>query len=194
MKNKFIDVFPYEGDVELLRLRFVELQDIANLFIISDKSKNHDLELVLSNSFNSFKDKTLILKDFDYITDIDVLMNLFSELDLDYEDIITLSKKDSLPPVKLEYDLKYYLYYGPQMLISDVYDYNERKLNEAQEFGSLCLFYHQLKSSYTSNIKNLLDDISNSVIDTDRYKRISGGKIIRESKNLKPSMNLFRFV
>lgn len=194
MKNKFIDVFPYEGDVELLRLRFVELQDVASLFIISDKSKNHDLDIVLSNSFNSFKDKTLILKDFDYLANIEILMNLLNELDLDYEDIITLSKKDSIPPVKLDYDLKYYLYYGPQMSISDVFDYNERQMNEPQEFGSLCMFYHHLKSSYISGITKLLDDFTNSVIDTDQYKRISGGKIIRENKNLKPLRNLFRFV
>ena len=57
MKNKLIDIFPYDGDIEFLRVRFVESQDMTDLYIICDNSKNHDLEITISNNFNSFKDK-----------------------------------------------------------------------------------------------------------------------------------------
>jgi len=194
MKNKLIDIFPYDGDIEFLRVRFVESQDMTDLYIICDNSKNHDLEITISNNFNSFKDKVIILKDFDYIGDLDFLFSILDKLDLDYQDIISLSKKETIPPMKLEYGLDTYLYFGPHISISKLYNLNQVELNGAQEYGSLLLFFHQLKSNKVDNFTKLKNFLINGDYPRPYFTELLGGKIIKKSDNLKPTTNLFSFI
>jgi len=194
MKNKIIEIFPYDGDVELLRLRLVELQDVANLFIISDNSKNKDLEITISNNFNSFKEKTIILKDLDYVESLDVIDSILSELKLDYEDIISFSKRDSIPPIDLEHPLKHYLFFGQNICSSKIYDYNLVEQNSFSEYGSLLIFYHQFKNNRDDNFSRLKKAFQEDYYIPSIYNQLDGGKIIKKSNNLKPTTNLFSFI
>jgi hypothetical protein len=193
MKNKFIDVFPYEGDVELLRIRFVELQETVNLFIICDNSKNKDLDIIISNNFNSFKEKVIILKDFNYLENFELLITILHELDLDYEDIISLSKKNSIPTVNSEHGFRPYLFFSSQLCISPVYDYRDKLLTLPPEFGSYVTFYHDLRKKYLSDSEEFISDLKSSNMNTFRYKKLEGGKVFSDSKNTRPSIALFTF-
>ena len=192
MKHRFIDVFDFQGNNDLLKYRILKLQNIVELHIICDNSTSDDVEKFITNNLNSFKDKVLILKNFNYKKNLDYLQTILKELKLDYEDIISLSNQNDIPYFENKNFYKSF-YFGPYVLNSEIMDINEVTVDEPRQLGSLLMFYHDFKKL---DISDLLKTIETNELYTNKYLRLEEGiKIVDGQVDVlsPPSKFIFNF-
>ena len=184
MKHRFIDIFNHEGDKELLKYRLIKLQNTADLFIICDISDSLDVESFIMNNMNSFKDKILVLKNFNFKTNLDSIPQILSEINLDFEDIISFSDSTSIPYFE---DPNFYkiFYFGPYILKSKVVDINDINVSETRELGSFLMFYHTLLKS-KSDLPKMFDHIKKGEINLSLFLHIESGLKISNQIQIQP--------
>lgn len=187
MKRRFIDIFDYEGNKELLKYRLIKMENIVDLFVICDNSNDTDVEYFISNNLNSFKEKILVLKNFNYRKNLSSMEQILSELKLDYEDILSFSDSKSLPYIDNPNFYKT-LYFGTYILKSKVIDINEIDLGGELELGSLMMFYHNFNKT-KSDIPKIFEHISKNEINLSLFLHIELGLKVSDTPIVKTVQN-----
>lgn len=90
---KIFDFIIYSGNLDFLRLRILEFQDIVDYFIIIPESENIELNLPLEilekiSTFNTYKDVTLLYQE---------IKDFVGSKYLSFDDLIFISKEHDLP-------------------------------------------------------------------------------------------------
>ncbi len=148
-KNKIVDVIFWDSEINILKFRLKELNDIVDNFVVVNCGKNvvdtMDIQnekttfLYFDKSLDSFYDNTQL-----------ALKETFMLLELDFEDILVFSECDEIP------DFDYYeqflnnIDYSPFYINHTVFQWDKHYYSENKKLGSLVSNFSYFIQSLTT--------------------------------------------
>lgn len=183
-KNKVVDIILFGGDINLLEMRFLELSDYVDHFIIVEsipeieKNKfNYDYRLVSKWLLNTKIYTTSVdLNSTDQEPNLNSLLEqIIFDLDLNFTDVIMLSKYNEIPDMSMFDEIYKNLDFGPIIFKSPSLVWNINYMEKNDKFGTFVFLFTHLITKEV-NFLTLFRDKSNIVVP--KYSKAYGGWIL----------------
>jgi hypothetical protein len=187
-KSKIIDIILFNGDIDMLEFRLEELSEYIDKFVLIESSQmvnsipyeikyariskwSHKIvNYTTPVSFSSTKKEEGLKK---------VIHKSIYDLDLNFTDIIFISKENEIPDMTLLNEIRSELSFGPIVLKSVSLNWNKTHRERFSVFGSVCILFSHIVKQDTL-LEFLLRDKSNLIMP--HYTKLDGGWVLKGFK------------
>ena len=171
-KRKIIDVFFFNGEIDMLKFRLSELNPFVDTFIIIEFLSNSSELVKHSDFFDEYKEKYIHLYapvDFNSDDKIELVYNTSLKLKLGFEDIIIISNVNEVPDFNNFESVIEELKYDAVLLNPLKFVWNINHVDKNRDNGSLVFFYTKLLQNKL-NIKQYYSKKDSVIINCEKIE------------------------
>lgn len=148
-KTKILDVFFYNGEIELLKFRLLELNDVVTQFVIVERGGVSNLKKLNFLNFEHKISNLVLEENLTSEEEFSSLRNHIISLNIAFDDIVFISEVNEVPDLNDIEKIYKELRYDSILLKNIDFTWNIDYINKNRSFGSSVFFFTTILTDHT---------------------------------------------
>jgi hypothetical protein len=152
--SKIIDIFNYDGQINLLKIKFNYTSNLVDKYWIIDTTIEQNLSEIIDQNFEFLRNKIFITSGVDIKIYDEKLKKLFIQNNINFDDIVIISNIDEVYNGEIIESLELHLPFSPQILQVYNCDENLKVIDSESTLGPIILYRTDYTKfpNYTDNL------------------------------------------